>query len=92
MVIVPSSGYIPPLAGRLPDSTWRAPGGAGQTAAQPSRESAPEVPSVPGLNDPPETWPRCGCRHGLVQQISHGQLKGLPALSVAAPGCPAGSW
>jgi hypothetical protein len=92
MVIFPSSGYIPHLAGRLPDSTWRAPGVAGQPATYPSRESASEVPPVVGLNDHPETWPRCGCCHGWVQEISRGQLRGLPALPVAAPGCRAGSW
>jgi hypothetical protein len=91
MLIGRSSGYIPHVAGRLPGSTWRAPGAAGRTAAPRSRESAREIPAVPGLHDPPQTWPRCGCRHGLVQQISRGQLTGLSALSVAAHGCRAGS-
>jgi len=88
MVIVPA----PHLTGRLPDSTWRAPAVAGQTATYPPRESAPEVPPVAGLNDHPETWPRYGCRHGLAQQISRGQLTGLPALSVATHGWWTGSW
>lgn len=101
MVIGPFSGYGPHVAGgysphvagrRLAGGTWRAPGVAGRTATYPSRESAPEVPAVAGLNDHPETWQRCGCRHGLVQQISRGQLRGLLALPVAAPGCRAGSW
>ena len=92
MVIGPSSGYIPHVAGRLPGSTWRAPGVAGRTAAHASREPAPEIPPVPGLHDPPGTWPRCGCHHGLVQQISRGRLTGLPALPVGAHGCRARSW
>jgi hypothetical protein len=92
MVIFPSSGYIPRLVGRLPDSTWRANGVAGQTATYPLRESAPEIPTDAGFNDHPETWPRCGWRHGLVRQISRGQLRGLPTLAVAAHKCWAGSW
>jgi len=92
MVIVPSSGYIPHLAGRLPDSTWCAPGVAGQTATHAWCVWVSEVSPVPGLNDHPETWPRCGCRQGLVQQILRGQLRGVPALAVAAPGRRADSW
>lgn len=91
MVIGPSCGHIPHMAGQ-PPRTWRTAGVGGRTAAHPSRESAPEVSPVPGLNDLPETWLPCRCRRGLVQQISRGQLTGLPALSVAAHGRRAGSW